>query len=518
MDLLYTDKMKTMTTRLLRTAVFIFLAAFYTIAATAQSKAFSGEKTAWHEGFDRYDFIMDDSTLAITPYKAPAGEGFGIGNPPAGHHRCVVIVPEKPAPGNPWSWRGCYWDHQPQAEIELLKRGFYIAYISAGADLPPGREWDAWYTFLTRQYGLSPRPAFIGMSRGGQFEYRWATNHPDKVCCIYADNPAADHDILMKLGDLAKNEVPLFHVCGSIDPLFATNTSAIENIYQQFGGKISVMIKEGFGHHPHSLHNPKPIADFMEQSFREMQEGEKAPPAFAGSHAVSTWFYSTANAYQYFPDEGTYITFRGPAFTPAYKRYLIEIPGVESFTTVIAPENPASGHPWVFRPDYVKRDDSVCLSLLARGFYIVTGAVPYNYDGPVLSQWNAIYKYFTGYGFSTKPVMAGNGGAAGDAVAWAIENPDKVSCIYAENPILKSKVMTKTPQLDNLDPLVKAGIPVLFVCGSLDPSLDKQARVAGRKYRQLGGKITVLVRKDEGHYLLQKDPAPALDFISRYAK
>ena len=42
--------------------------------------AFTGEKTTWHEGFDRYDFVMDDATGAITPMTALAGEvaGFGV--------------------------------------------------------------------------------------------------------------------------------------------------------------------------------------------------------------------------------------------------------------------------------------------------------------------------------------------------------------------------------------------------------------------------------------------------------
>jgi hypothetical protein len=35
---------------------------------------FSGVKTAWHEGFDRYDFVMDDATGAITPMVPPASE------------------------------------------------------------------------------------------------------------------------------------------------------------------------------------------------------------------------------------------------------------------------------------------------------------------------------------------------------------------------------------------------------------------------------------------------------------
>src|SRR6185436_12869738 len=105
----------------------------------AQSKEthvrFAGEKSSWHEGFERHDFIMDEATLAIKPFKAPGGEKLGIGDPPKGKRRCVVIVPKKAAPGYPWSWQACYWNHQPQAEVELLRRGFHIAYISANATL-----------------------------------------------------------------------------------------------------------------------------------------------------------------------------------------------------------------------------------------------------------------------------------------------------------------------------------------------------------------------------------------------
>src|SRR5947209_7370752 len=97
-----------------------------TMATTQAYVPFEGERTAWHDGFDRYDFIMDGATLAITPFKGSATEGFGIREPTSGNRRCVVICPKQPAPGNPWSWRGCYWDHQPQTEIELLRRGFHI--------------------------------------------------------------------------------------------------------------------------------------------------------------------------------------------------------------------------------------------------------------------------------------------------------------------------------------------------------------------------------------------------------
>jgi hypothetical protein len=139
--------------------------------------AFQGDKIDWH-GFDRYDFVMDMQTLAITPFKAPAGEESGnLGDSDKGQLRCVVIVPKQAAAGNPWSWRGIYWNHQPQAEVELLKRGFHIAYISVdpkprssteltmdelmdelGMSRRALTEWDAWYAFLTGKYGFSKSP------------------------------------------------------------------------------------------------------------------------------------------------------------------------------------------------------------------------------------------------------------------------------------------------------------------------------------------------------------------------
>ena len=160
--------------------------------------------------------------------------------------------------------------------MELLKRGFHIAYISANATLKPDKTWDAWYGILTEKHGLSKKPAFVGMSRGGEYAYTWATSNPSKVLCIYADNPGVNSDVLKKLGDLAAADVPVLHVCGSIDPLLGRSASTIENIYQQFGGRVSVMIKEGAGHHPHSLRDAKPIADFISQQVQP--SGGNPPP------------------------------------------------------------------------------------------------------------------------------------------------------------------------------------------------------------------------------------------------
>jgi len=482
-----------------------------TVLGAETALPFSGEKTSWH-GFDRYDFVMDETSLSIAPMKAAEDEKDGISHTKASERRCVVVVPKVAASGNPWSWRGCYWDHQPQAEVELLKRGFHIAYVESSATLRPGKPWDAWYAFLTEQHGLSKKPAFVGMSRGGEFAFTWATANPGKVSAIYADNPGSNPDVFRRLGDLATNDVPLLLVCGSIDPLLGKNALAIESMYQQFGGRVSIMIKEGFGHHPHSLRDPKPIADFIVHNVDPKTE---VSPSFAGGKFVRNSYYGTQNVYRNFPSEGTYITCRGPEFAECYDRYAFGLDGVEGTTTVIAPRTEAPAKPWVFRADYVGREASVDLALLAKGFYIVTGPVPYNADGPKLADWNTVYKHLVAQGFSAKPVMEGAGEAAGEAYAWAIENPDKVTCIYGENPVLRSKLAKMQP-LDNLAPLAKALVPILHLCGSLDPWLSEQTRVAEKRYTELGGRLTVMLRESEGHYpLAPKDPQPIVDFITR---
>ena len=119
-------------------------------------------------------------------------------------------------------------------------------------------------------------------------------------------------------------------------------------------------------------------------------------------------------------------------------------------------------------------------------------------------------------GFSNKPVLKGTGAMAGEAYAWAVANPGKVSCIYARNPLMKSLMAGKEQPIDNLAALAKAGVPVLHDCGALDPWLDSQTRVVEKRYKELAGKITVIVREGEGHFPLSpKDPKSVVDFIVR---
>lgn len=477
------------------TAVFVFAAMLWNSKAARAAEAyvpFEGEKSTWHDGFERYDYVMDDATLAIKPFKAPEGEKFAVGTPEKGQRRCIVVVPKQPAPGNPWSWQGCYWDHEPQAEVELLRRGFHIAFITPD----PGKQWDAWYAYLTEEHGLSKKPAFIGMSKGGVNEYDWTTANPGKVSCIYADNPAIRPEAFAKLGELARNDVALLNICGSLDFLLQRHTLPIEDRYQQLGGRITVMIKQGTAHHPHSLKNPKPIADWIVQHLQPAVENSR--PDFADDKFIKSYYYSLESTNVYLKEEKTYANCRGPGFTECYDRYDTKTESQWGITglAVIVPKAVAPGKPWVFRADAIGRDAVIDQALLAKGFHIVIPPLTAQ-SGPVRQQWDDAYKLMTDHGFSKKPVMEGTGTAAGEAYAWAMENPDKVACIYGRNPALRS-LMSKTSPLDNLEPLAKAGVPLLHVCDRLDPWFNEQTRVVEERYKKLGGPITVIVLEGEG--------------------
>ncbi|MDR0750587.1 MAG: alpha/beta hydrolase [Tannerellaceae bacterium] len=467
--------------------LFMFLGGFMGFA-----QSFTGEKTQWH-GFDRYDFVINETSLQIRPITASPQEGSGVKAPEKGTRRCIVVVPQQAAEGNPWSWRGCYWDHAPQAEIELLKRGFHIAFITTD----PDETWDVWYRFLTEEHGLSPKPAFIGMSRGGSNAFTWGTAYPDRVSAICADNPGLSHASLMKMDLLAENDVPILNICGSIDPVLH-NTYAIQAVYHANGGRFSVLVKDGAAHHPHSLSNPDIIADFIEQSFKEKPQQQ---PAFLPGRAKKSNFYNTKAWYGYAPSEKCWISTWGPYFTGNYNKYSFPLEGVEGSVSVYVPAQAAAGNPWVFRCDRIDGSSAVDLELLAKGFHIVVAPVPYNADGPVLKHWDMVYDYLAGKGFSRKPVLAGRGAATGEVYAWGIENPGRVACIYGENPILRSS-LAKVQPADNLKPLAEAKVPVIHVCGSLDPNLKTQTNEVKKRY---AGKMTVILDQGRGHYPLEPD-------------
>ena len=217
----------------------------------------------------------------------------------------VLVVPEKAAPGNHWIWRARFFGHQPQTDLALLEKGWFVAYINVGGlfGAPKAVErWNKFYDFLTQKCNLSPRPVLEGMSRGGLIIFNWAKKNPAKVAAIYADAPvcsfqswpggkgrgkgaksaytqclaaygitekeaaAYNDQPYQQLEALAKAGVPVLAVCGITDDVvpMEENIDIFIKNYRNLGGHIRLIPKPGCWHHPHSLQDPAMIVDFAE--------------------------------------------------------------------------------------------------------------------------------------------------------------------------------------------------------------------------------------------------------------
>lgn len=242
------------------------IAAKFEIKLTTQTK---GKTTNWR-GLERTDFQVDGRV-------------------------CYVVRPKEPAQGNPWVWRARFPGYHPEIDVELLKRGFHIAYMNTNGMLgsPAAlKHWDVFYEHMTKRHNLSKRPALEAVSRGGLFAYRWAARHPERVACIYADVPVCDlkswpgghgkgighkgtwlnalkhykmtEKVALKfdknpidvLAPIAKANVPLMHIVTENDRVVPPkeNTYIVKERYEKLGGRMTVTsVKEGTaksnGHH-----------------------------------------------------------------------------------------------------------------------------------------------------------------------------------------------------------------------------------------------------------------------------
>ncbi|MBB2148867.1 GDSL-type esterase/lipase family protein [Pedobacter gandavensis] len=216
----------------------------------------------------------------------------------------LIVSPKLVAKGMPWVWRARFFGHEPQTDIALLERGFHVVYCDV-AELFGNAEaigiWNDFYKSLQKM-GFAKKAVMEGMSRGGVYVYNWAATNPDKVACVYADNPVLDlkswpggkgkgpgskdnwaaflkdygyaNDAeaaefkgspIDQIAAIVKGKYPMLHVCGDLDEVvpMAENSLPFAEKIKAAGGNIQLIHKPEGKHHPHSLPNPQPIVDFI---------------------------------------------------------------------------------------------------------------------------------------------------------------------------------------------------------------------------------------------------------------
>lgn len=245
--------------------------------AMYEMQPFPGLMSEW-KGYKRYDFRFKGK-------------------------QAIVVCPDKTLEGNPWIWRPAFFGAYAYVDEALLKKGFHVVYydMTHQYGCPNSvKLGTAFYDMMVTLYGLSSQVTLEGFSRGGYYALQWAIANPDKVACLYLDNPVCDifswpgkervkewKDFLelwgldesitqetfkgnpiRYLGLLAKYNVPILAVCGDSDTTvpFSENMKQIRDAYVKLGGSVELILKQGAEHHPHSLVSPDLIVDFILQN------------------------------------------------------------------------------------------------------------------------------------------------------------------------------------------------------------------------------------------------------------
>jgi hypothetical protein len=236
-----------------------------------------------------------------------------------------------------------------------------------------------------------------------------------------------------------------------------------------------------------------------------------------------------------------------------YKRYDFKIGRHQCY--IIEPAKALPGKPWIWRARFDSRAfPAFDLSMLKEGYHVAKINVAGLFGGPkALEIFDLFYKELTSnHGFSPRPTLEGLSRGGLPIFNWSIQNPDKVSCVYADAAVcdirswpggkgkgkyweagwkncLKQYNLSEEEALtwkgnpvDRVQVLAKAGVPVVFVVGDADPVVPpaENALVMEKNYNAAlpegGIPLKVLNKPGVAHHPHGlKDPTELVNFVQR---
>lgn len=216
--------------------------------------------------------------------------------------KAVLIFPEEENRCNKWLLKTEYFDAFPKLEIEMVKRGWHLAYVSNVTRWCLDEDLDikkAFAEYLIKEYGLAQKCVPVGMSCGGMIAVKFAAKYPEHIASLYLDAPVmnllscpcglgeAGDDMYQefcnatgmtvkellnyrehpvdKVPVLLAHKIPVILVYGKDDMIvpYDENGAVFERYYTDNGGVLEVIGKENCGHHPHGLEDSTPIVEFI---------------------------------------------------------------------------------------------------------------------------------------------------------------------------------------------------------------------------------------------------------------
>lgn len=216
---------------------------------------------------------------------------------------------------------------------------------------------------------------------------------------------------------------------------------------------------------------------------------------------------------------------------------------------IVKPRKAATGLPWIWRARFWGHEPQTDIALLERGFHVVYCDVAELYgNNEAVSSWNRFYEYLQKLGLSKKTVLEGMSRGGIYVYNWALANPGKVACIYADAPVLSMQswpggkgtgpgskddwdifkkdfglteeqaLLFKDNPLDHAAEIAGLGFPMLHVIGDADEvvPVNENTNLFETKVREAGGDISVIHKPGVKHHPHSlENPTPIVDFILR---
>lgn len=229
-----------------------------------------------------------------------------------------------------------------------------------------------------------------------------------------------------------------------------------------------------------------------------------------------------------------------------HKMFRFDLLGNEC--TIVEPNEPVAGRPCLWKAFYFEAFPKFDLAMVEAGYYLVHIKSPSLFPVPgTMKLWDEFYKLLTGkYNFPSKVILFGLSRGGMYLYSWAMHNPEKVACIYADNAACdyksvyyqehmmdKFKVLvkeygfsseeealadTKFNPIDNLKPLAEARVPIIHAAALEDQIVpfDKNTAKVEKLYKEFGGHIEVITHPGKHHPHGLKDPRPIIEFIDEH--
>ena len=220
--------------------------------------------------------------------------------------KAKLVCPKEACEGNKWLLKTEYFGAFPEFELEMLERGYHVAYVANKTRWHDATDDDMkkdFCDFLCREHGLNEKCLLVGMSCGGMHAVYFTAKYPEKVAALYLDAPVlnllscptgvglagdelyaefVEHTGITKselinyrnhpidnVEPIAMHKIPVFLVAGDNDTVvpYAENGKILFYYLKGRGVHVQEIIKEDCGHHPHGLSDNTPLVQFALENY-----------------------------------------------------------------------------------------------------------------------------------------------------------------------------------------------------------------------------------------------------------